>query len=90
MVRRGLRASWPRVVALSKPTKLKMARTTPRRTPEGVTFVEGELGGVDVGAVAEEQDGETTAIIETERASIQSIRRAESGRRGRRRRWRRR
>jgi hypothetical protein len=58
MVRRGLRASWPRVVADSKPAKLKRARTTPRRTPEGVTAWSWSWGRSMWGTVAQEQGGD--------------------------------
>ena len=37
MARCGLRASRPSEPALSKPTKAKIARTTPTRTPPGTT-----------------------------------------------------
>ena len=77
MVRRGLRASWPRVVADSKPTKLKMARTTPRRTPEGVTLVRASWGVSMWGPLRKRRMARTMVIMETEAASIQSMRRVE-------------
>src|ERR1017187_1826446 len=78
MVRRGLRASWPRVVADSKPAKLKRARMTPRRTPEGVTAWSWAWGTSILRPLRKMRARMTRAIMETEVASIQSMRRAEA------------
>ena len=55
MVRSGSRASDPKVVALSKPTKLKMASITASPTPRGCSRAQVKLRGVQMEAVAKER-----------------------------------
>src|SRR4029077_18874856 len=73
----GSRASEPRVVALSNPTKLKSARTRPRRRPLPVMLRNWICGQSRCQPFRKRTSTTTIRMKETETASIQSMRRAE-------------
>ncbi len=78
MVRSGLRASEPRVVADSKPTKLKMASITPRPMPRGDMVARFSWGWSKWRPWRRRSVAVTMAMRVTEMPSMASMRRAET------------
>jgi hypothetical protein len=73
----GLRASEPSVVALSKPTKLNSASTSPKPESAAGHAAEMQLFCIQCQPWRTSRSATTITITVTEAASIHSIRRAE-------------